>query len=193
MYKHFIMIAMVAIFASCGNNKSTTPRDNGLLKAESSDKSAVGSIAYVDVDSLMTQLDMCRDGKAALEAKSAQYRKELDAKSASFQKEYAAFAQKMQTTGYASQAEYEAAQQRLQQLQENGSKQEMRYAEALQKEQDAFNARLHDSLNSYIRSFNADHRYSMILAKSGDNVLYADPALDITSVIVTGMNKRYKK
>lgn len=183
---------MIILMASCGNNKSTTPRANGLPKAETSAAEAAGGIAYVDVDSLMSQLEMCREGKAALEAKSAQYRKELDAKSASFQKEYAAFAQKMQTTGYASQSEYEAAQKRLQQLQENGSKQEIRYAEALQKEQDAFNERLHDSLASYIRTFNADHRYSMILAKSGDNVLYADPSLDITPVIVAGMNKRYK-
>lgn len=193
MYKKLFPVLVALLCVSCGGNKSTTPHDNGLPKADDTSAEATGKIAYVNTDSLMSQLEMCKEGQAALEAKSAQYRKELDSKSASFQKEYAAFAQKMQTTGYASQAEYEAAQKRLQQLQESGSKQEMRYAEQLQKEQDAFNERLHDSLNAYIRTLNADHRYSIILAKSGDNILYADPALDITKIVVAGMNKRYKK
>lgn len=193
MKKLIICAAAMITLCSCTENKSTTPKANGLPKAEATASAPTGAIAYVDVDTLMSQLEMCKEGKAALEAKGAQYRKELDGKSATFQKEYAAFAQKMQTTGYASQAEYEAAQKRLQTLQENGTKQEMKYAEALQKEQDAFNARLHDSINTYIATLNADHRFAMILAKSGDNVLYADPSLDITSEVVAGMNKRYKK
>ena len=32
----------------------------------------------------------------------------------------------------------------------------------------------------------------MILAKQGDNILYADKANDITDVVVKGLNKAYK-
>ena len=33
----------------------------------------------------------------------------------------------------------------------------------------------------------------MILAKSGDNILLANPKYDITQDVINGLNKRYKK
>lgn len=192
MKKLFFLCATIALMAACGENNSTKPRDNGLPKA--SDKEApMGKVAYVEIDSLVTQLDMCREAKAALEAKGKGYEKQIASKSAAFQKAYESFGHKMQTTGYKSQSEYEAAQKNLQRMQEEGAKFEQQCAETLAKEQDEFNNRLRDSLQAYIKVFNADKRYAMILSKSGDNVLYADPTLDITDQIIKGMNKRYKK
>ena len=52
---------------------------------------------------------------------------------------------------------------------------------------------LRDSLNSYLRDYNKDQRYKLILSKSGDNVLYAAPTADITADVIAGLNKRYKK
>lgn len=191
MKKLMIICAAVALMASCGENKSTQPKDNGLVKA--GEKTEAGKIAYVEVDSLVTQLEMCREAKAALEAKGKQFEQTITAKTNAFQKAYQAFGQKMQTTGYGSQAEYEAAQKNLQRMQEEGAKLEQQYHEILAKEQDEFNQRLRDSVQAYIAVLNADHRYTMILSKSGDNVLYADPSLDITDEVIKGMNKRYKK
>lgn len=191
MKKLMILCAAVALMASCGENKSTQPKDNGLVKA--GEKTEASKIAYVEVDSLVTQLEMCKEAKAALEAKGKQFEQTITAKTNAFQKAYQAFGQKMQSTGYSSQAEYEAAQKNLQRMQEEGAKLEQQYHEILAKEQDEFNQRLHDSVQAYIAVLNADHRYSMILSKSGDNVLYADPSLDITDEVIKGMNKRYKK
>ena len=33
----------------------------------------------------------------------------------------------------------------------------------------------------------------MIISKAGDNILMADPSLDITKDVINGLNKRYKK
>lgn len=193
MKKIILLCATVALMASCGENKSTQPKENSLPKAGSKTETAAARIAYVEIDSLVTQLDMCKEAKAALEAKGKSYEKNIAAKTAAFQKAYQSFGQKMQTTGYKSQAEYEAAQKNLQRMQEEGAKYEQQCAETLGKEQEEFNNRLRDSLQSYIKVLNADHRYTMILSKSGDNVLYADPTLDITDEVINGMNKRYKK
>lgn len=192
MKKIIVWAAAAVLCAACGGNKSTTPKENGLPKAGEK-QSATARIAYVEIDSLMTQLEMCKEAKQRLETKGEAYRKELDAKSATFQKAYAEFAQKMQSTGYASQAEYEAAHKKLQSMQESGAKLEQQYTEKLAVEQDNFNQSLRDSLKAYIDILNADHKYTMILSKSGDNVLYADPSLDITDEVIKGMNKRYKK
>lgn len=192
MKKIIVCCAIAALFASCGENKSTSPKANGLPKAETKAETSC-KIAYIEIDSLTTQLEMCKDALKELEGKGATYRKELDQKSATFQKAYAEFAQKMQSTGYGSQAEYEAAQKRLAKMQEDGAILEQKYTEKLAIAQEEFNNRLRDSVRAYIDILNADHRYTMILSKSGDNVLYADPSLDITDEVVKGMNKRYKK
>lgn len=196
--KIIALCSAIVILSACGKNKSTEPKSNGLQKAPSAAAKApevpAGAqvIAYVDVDTLMTQLEMCKAGLASLEAKSASYQKDIQSKASALQKAYADHAKKMQTTGYPSQSEYEAAEKRLQTLQQEGAALEMKYAQQLQTEQDAFNAKLHDALQEYLSTFNADKRYTMILAKSGDNVLYADPALDITPAVVEGMNEAYK-
>lgn len=185
--------AIIALMSSCGPNKSTTPKENGMAKAGDAKEAPMGKVAYVEVDSLVTQLDMCKEAKAALEAKGKNAEQQLAAKQQAFQSAYQSFENKMKTTGYSSQKEYENAQKNLQRIQEEGAKLEQRLGEDLAKEQEAFNQRLRDSLQSYIKILNADKRYSMILSKSGDNVLYADPSLDITEEVIKGMNKRYKK
>lgn len=193
MKKYITMFAVAALLVSCGENKSTTPKENGMPKAGEKTEIASGKIAYVEVDSLVTQLEMCKEAKAALEAKGKQAEQQIASKQKAFQQAYESFGKKMQSTGFASQAEYEAAQKNLQKMQEDGARLEQQLGGQLAKEQDEFNKRLHDSVQSYLKVFNADHRYSMILSKSGDNVLYADPALDITDEVIKGMNKRYKK
>ncbi len=195
MKKNILIPLMIcAAFCLCGcNGKQATPKANGMPKADTTMQSESLRIAYVNVDSLMTQLDMCIEAKARLEAKSQTYSNNVASKERAFQQAYADFAKKMQSSGYPSQAEYEAAQQRLQQMQTEGANLQEKYAIELQKEQDAFNLSLHDSLQNYIKILNKDGQYSMILAKSGDNILYADPAFDITKEVVAGMNKRWKK
>lgn len=189
----FLLSATLALFGCSGDgNKSITPKENGMPHAEAA---ATGQpqIAYVDVDSLMTRLEMCKEAKSRLEAKSQKYASEVQVKEQALQRAYAEFAKKMQSSGYPSQAEYEAAQQRLQQMQTQGAQLQEKYAVELQKEQDAFNESLHDSLQQYIKLLNNEGRYSMILAKSGDNILYANPSMDITDEVVKGMNKRWSK
>lgn len=193
---HLIILLLsttVALFScSRDGNKSITPKENGMPRAEAT-AAGQSQIAYVDVDSLMTRLEMCKEAKTRLEAKSQKYAKEVQAKEQAFQQAYAEFAKKMQSSGYPSQAEYETAQQRLQTMQTQGAQLQEKYAMELQKEQDAFNESLHESLQQYIKLLNNEGRYSMILAKSGDNILYADPSMDITDEVVKGMNKRWNK
>ena len=57
----------------------------------------------------------------------------------------------------------------------------------------AYQQTLRDSLNNFLKEYNKDRRYKMILSKSGDNMLYADKSLDITDEVINGLNKRYKK
>ena len=59
-------------------------------------------------------------------------------------------------------------------------------------EQEKYNKALHDSIDHFLAVYNKDKKYSIILSKSGDNLLYADKAYDITDEIIAGLNKAYK-
>ena len=60
-------------------------------------------------------------------------------------------------------------------------------------EQQKYNQIMRDSIQSFLRDYNKQKGYNIILSKAGDNILYADPAMDITTDVVNGLNKRYKK
>ena len=81
-----------------------------------------------------------------------------------------------------------------------GTKKQAQDADALQQRLGAeyqnevakYNKALSDSVHNYLKEYNKDKKYSLILAKSGDNILYADPAYNITEEVVKGMNQAYK-
>jgi outer membrane protein len=53
------------------------------------------------------------------------------------------------------------------------------------------NQKLRESINNYVKEYNAEKGYDFIITKLGENLLYANPALDITQEIVDGLNERY--
>ena len=61
-----------------------------------------------------------------------------------------------------------------------------------QNETEKYNNALRDSIKHFLASYNKDKKYSLILSKAGDNILYADKAHDITNDVIAGLNKAYK-
>ncbi|MDO5075086.1 MAG: OmpH family outer membrane protein [Bacteroidales bacterium] len=157
------------------------------------EKTETKAMAYVEVDSLLTQYTFCIEQKAALETKSKQYEAQLAGKMSQIQKAMADFQQKMQNGGFTSQEQAQAAQQRVQRMQEEAARLEQSLTKKMAAEQEKFNNTLRDSVRSFLNDYNKAMRYEMILSKQGDNLLYANPKLDITKAVIEGMNKRYNK
>ena len=51
---------------------------------------------------------------------------------------------------------------------------------------------MRDSIQHYLAVYNKDKKFSLILSKAGDNILYADKTYDITNEVIAGLNKAYK-
>ena len=51
---------------------------------------------------------------------------------------------------------------------------------------------MRDSIQAFLTQYNKKKHFDYILSKGGDNMLYANPAYDITEDVVNGLNKRYK-
>ena len=163
------------------------------------DKSAVEAklpqevkIAYVEVDSLMTQYEFCKEYSLILEKKSQNIQSTLQQKGQALQSAANNFQQKLQQNAY-TREQAEQIQAGLQKQNADLEALQQRLGAEFQEETNKFNAALHDSLQHYITKYNKDKKYTMILSKSGDNILYADKSIDITNEIIAGLNKAYKK
>lgn len=149
-------------------------------------------IAYVEVDSLMTQYEFCKDYALVLEKKSQNIQATLSAKGQKLQQAAQNFQQQVQANALTR----EQAQQRQAALQQENASIEalqQKLGAEFQQETEKYNKALRDSLQSFLAKYNKDKKYSLILTKQGDNILYANKSLDITKEVIAGLNKAYKK
>ena len=182
------VIALSAVLlASC--NKSPKADEAASSKAET--PSAL-KIAYVEVDSLMTQYEYCKEYSLILEKKSQNIQSTLQQKGQALRSAAANFQQKLQQNAY-TREQAEQIQVGLQKQNADLEALQQRLSAEFQDETAKFNEALHDSLQHFIAKYNKDKKYTMILSKSGDNILFADKSADITNDIIAGLNKAYKK
>lgn len=199
MIKKRILLALLPIastfFVACDNKEKPKNSKNSVPTASVHKSTEEGNktIAYVEVDSLLTQYAFCIKEKAALEARAKQYEQQVKNKGTQVEKAMMAFQQKLQQGTFTSQEQAQGEQRKIQAMQEQAVKMQQNLAEKIAKEQERFNKTLRDSVQSYLKDYNKTAKYDIILSKQGDNVLYANESLDITTEVINGMNKRYKK
>ena len=184
-----IAVAVVALFSlsSCDNSPKSDNSSDEKPKVNSTLK-----IAYVEVDSIMTQYEFCKEYSLILEKKSQNIQNTLQQKGQALQAAANNFQQKLQQNAY-TREQAEQVQAGLQKQNADLEALQARLTAEFQNETAKFNEALHDSIQHFIDKYNKDKKYTMILSKSGDNILYANKGIDITDEIVKGLNKTYKK
>lgn len=182
----------VLAFSSC--NKSNPKMDEKPeQEASASNASGAGSrIAYVEVDSLMSQYKFCKDYSLILQKKSNNARNTLNQKGKQLQAAAANFQQKLQNNGFASREQAASVQAAIQRQEQDLQELQNRLGSELDAETAKYNAALRDSLQHFLKDYNKDKKYDLIISKAGDNILYADKKHDITADVINGLNKRYK-
>ncbi|MBQ4353019.1 MAG: OmpH family outer membrane protein [Prevotella sp.] len=186
MKKTVLLAIAVMALASCNNEASKVEEKSANQTAPTELK-----IAYVEVDSLMTQYTFCKEQSELLEKKSQNIQNTLNQKGQSLQAAAMKFQQDVQNNKY-TQQQAEAVQASLQKQQSDLQNLQQRLGAEFQAETEKFNVALRDSLNHYLAQYNKAKKYTLILTKQGDNILYADKSYDITNDVIAGLNKAYK-
>lgn len=193
--KNFLSAMAIAVttfgIMSC-NNK---PQSND-TKASTKTESAASiqneqKVAYVEIDSIMSQYTYWKEVTKIMKAKEANIQKTLANKQQSIQKAAANFQQDIRSNKY-TQAQAEQIQASIQKQAQDADVLQQRLGSEYQNEVAKYNKALSDSVHHFLVEYNKDKKYSMILAKSGDNILYADKTYNITNDVVKGLNKAYK-
>ena len=189
MNKLFFALSTVVLSASVLTSCNKAPQANDTKESASLSKEM--KIAYVEVDTIMTQYTFSKEFKEILQKKAQNIQNTLASKQQSLE----AAAAKLQQDYQANALTQDQAQAREAAIQkQNADLQALnqRLSTEFQTETDKFNAALRDSIQNYLKIYNKDKAYSLILTKAGDNILYADKKYDITSEVVAGLNKTYK-
>ena len=188
--KKFILpaLAIATMMVSCNNASSKMDE-----QPVAGDASAVGlKIAYVEVDSLMTQYDYAKDYSVTLQKKSNNARNTLTQKGNALQAAVNNFQQKLNNNGFTSREQAASQQAAIERQQRDLQELQARLENELASETAKFNETLRDSLQNFLKDYNKDKQFSLILTKQGDNILLADKKFDITNDVINGLNKRYK-
>jgi outer membrane protein len=192
MKKTVFRTLAVAVMASCVMTSCNQSNPQVDQKSDTAQVNPANlKIAYVEVDSIMTQYAFCKDYTKILEAKGNNIQKTLAGKQQQLQAAAANFQQKVQQNAY-TREQAEGIQAGLQKQSNDLQALNQRLSGEFQTETEKYNKALRDSIQHFLAVYNKDKKYSLILSKAGDNLLYADKAYDITSEVITGLNKAYK-
>ncbi len=149
-------------------------------------------IAYVELDTLMSQYQLYKDYSEVLTRKGnniqntlAQKQRNLEAHAADLQKKY-------DSNAFTTRDELESAQAKIQREQQDFQELAARLNNDFNAEQAKINEEARDSIQNFLKSYNKTKKFDFVMVKAGDNLLIANPRYDITSDVVKGLNKRYK-
>ncbi len=185
-----VVLALGLLFAQCSDKKNNTadsaPVANGVQGSSNM------KIAYVEIDSLLTKYNFWNDLNEMMIQKEENIRTTLNQKAKSLDADAKEFQRKIENNGFASRERAEQEQMRLYKQQQDLQALQQKLSDELAAENQKNSLQLRDSINSFLKVYNKTKGYDLIISNSGfDNLLYANPAFNITNEIIDGLNSRY--
>ena len=189
MKKYLFLVMSIALsLASCSNNKEAENAETAqTAETEATDL----RIAYVELDSLMSQYQLYKDYEKVLTRKGTDIQNTLAQKQRKLESSATAMQRKYENNGFQTRDELERAQQSLQQQEMELQQLAAKLNNEFNEEQARINQEARDSIQAFLKIYNQTKKYDYVMIKAGDNLLIANPKYNITKDIVTGLNKRY--
>jgi outer membrane protein len=185
----FLAIGAALALTACNNKNENEAAE----VAENPEETVTGlKVAYVEVDSLMSQYQFCKDYTLLLNKKGENAANTLQQKQRTLQQHAAALQKKYESNGFTTRDELERAQNQLNKEQQDLAELDQRLTNELAMENAKLNEELRDSIQAFLKVYNKAKKFDYILSRQGDNILFANKKFDITNEVVAGLNKRYK-
>ena len=186
-------LAAALALTSCSTGNSAPASD---ASAESSPAVQSGAIVYFNMDRVISEYDMANDLRSVVETKVNSINQEVNRRGTKLEKDIKAFQDKI-NKGLLTQSVAESQNQKLIQQQNSFQTYAAQKQQEIAEEQQVMMNQIADAINTYIAEFNADKKYSLILATQGDiisvPVVAGAAELDITDTLLEGLNAAYVK
>lgn len=192
LFSAAVLTGLSLIAASCNNTQQNTTGENKAPEATA----AQGAIVYFNLDTILNDYDMANDLRSVVETKVNSINQEVTRRRNKIEKDIKAFSDKL-NKGLLTQSVAQTQNQKLVEQQQSFETYASQKQQEILEEQQVMMNQIADAINNYITEFNADGKYAMIIATQGDilstPVVAADPALDITDILLEGLNAAYVK
>ena len=192
LFSAAVLTGLSLIAASCNNTQQNTTGENKAPEATA----AQGAIVYFNLDTILNDYDMANDLRSVVETKVNSINQEVTRRRNKIEKDIKAFSDKL-NKGLLTQSVAQTQNQKLVEQQQSFETYAGQKQQEIREEQQVMMNQIADASNNYITEFNADGKYAMIIATQGDilstPVVAADPARDITDILLEGLNAAYVK
>jgi outer membrane protein len=174
----------------CGKKQITSAPEQTIMPVYTAEMLSELRIVFVDTDSILQKYALVEDSKKAVEKLHASKEKQFNAAQAQLEADYNTY---LQTGASMTLQQQQAKEEELTQRGMKLRQMEEQFMTEINEQIKAKNKITADSVVNYIKRYNKNHQYTLILEKSGVNgVLYGEPALDITQDIINGLNAEYE-
>ena len=151
------------------------------------------NIAWINTDTIWEQYGFVADVKTELATYEQNLQNQYASSAQAFQNEYNEYIKKA-SAYQLSLDEQKKTEEKLSKKQQSLQEMEAKLSQQLLDEKTARNMEVHDTIVNYIARFNKDKKYTFILERTyGGGLLWADSTLEITNVIIKGLNEEYVK
>lgn len=187
------LASLGCVACSGSDNSKEAPKTAVPAKADAKkgDAHQLPNYRYVDLDTILSRYNLAKDYNEEMLRMQTSMEAEVKRHENSIQSLASQMQNKVQNNSYLSQQSFDADQRKLAQMQSSAEKSvgtlQQKFQESALKAQKAVN----DSIENYIKEYNASKHYDAIFFKAA--TLFIDPDLDITDEVVEGLNARYNK
>jgi outer membrane protein len=147
-------------------------------------------VAYFEGDSLQSQFEYYKEVQLQLQTKANENQRQIAQMRNILTNKYQELQKLSQML---SQAEMAAKQQEFLQQEKAFQGKEKMLADEFQEEQIRKLQDVKKKIEDFLKSYNQDKGYALILNNYPDLIYYKDPSYDITADLVSGLNKMYSK
>ncbi len=183
------VIALFIIVFTKGNSTSV----GGTTFTKEQIKAGKLPVAYINVDSLLSNYQFAKDANESLIRKQEDSRLNINTKARQLQVEMGEFQKKLEANAFLSRERAEQEQARLVRRQQELQELDGKLSQQIMQVQQKMSEQLRDTINAFLKEYNKDKKYEMIFSNtSSDNILFADKGYDITAEITKLLNERFK-
>ncbi len=192
MKKSFLLslpgFLLAAAVTGCNNGTAT---DAASSEPAQPAAAASASIAYFNIDSLVSNYDLYKELSTDFQQKSEKAEKDLSARGRTLERDMLNYQEKVQK-GLVTRLQAQELEEQITKKQQSFIQQRDQLLGQLEEEEAVMLNRIQYGISEFLKEFNKDNRYGMILStNTGGPVMIADPSLDITRELIAGINRYY--
>jgi outer membrane protein len=183
-----VIVLFVKVFSSnAGSSSKSAPFSKEEIRAGKL------PIAYINVDSLLSNYQFAKDANESLIRKQEDSRLDINTKARQLQQEMAEFQRKLEANAFLSRERAEQEQARLVRRQQDLQQLDGKLSQQIMQVQQKMSEQLRDTINAFLKQYNKDNKYEMIISNTAsDNVLFAQKGYDFTVEVTKLLNERFK-